>query len=129
MSTNSSIAIKNLDGTITGIYCHWDGYLEGVGNKLVKHYDTKEKVNALIALGDISVLGETSECPDGHSFQNPVKGCTIAYGRDRNESGVEAKTFDNYEDFLGWYEQGFDYLFEGSSWIVDGKMFNGVIED
>ena len=85
MSTRSSIAIKNPDGTITGIYCHFDGYPEGVGNKLVKFYDTKAKVNAMLALGDISVLGDTIECPDGHSFQSPAKGHTIFYGRDRKD--------------------------------------------
>jgi len=35
MATRSRIAIENQDGTVTSIYCHFDGYLSGVG-KLLK---------------------------------------------------------------------------------------------
>lgn len=72
--------VKN-DATYMGIYCHYDGYLnEGVGDTLLKHYDTKEKVMNLIACGYCSgivpnvasyyALGEPTKkywkeiCPD-----------------------------------------------------------------
>jgi hypothetical protein len=47
MSTRSRIAIENHHGTVTSIYCHFDGYLEGVGKKLFNHYDREktEKTN------------------------------------------------------------------------------------
>lgn len=44
MSTNSTISIKRADGTQTSIYCHWDGYIEGVGVTLQLAYNTAEKV-------------------------------------------------------------------------------------
>jgi len=28
MATRSNIGIVNEDGSVTGIYCHWDGYPE-----------------------------------------------------------------------------------------------------
>jgi hypothetical protein len=71
MATRSRIAIENQDGTVSSIYCHFDGYLSGVGKKLFNHYD-KEKLEKLIELGDISSLGESTED-------------TVAYCRDRGE--------------------------------------------
>ena len=71
MATRSRIAIENQDGTVKSIYCHFDGYLDGVGKKLFEHYD-REKTEKLMELGDISVLKE--------STLN-----TIAYHRDRGE--------------------------------------------
>lgn len=58
MATRSTIAIENLDGTVSQVYCHWDGYLEGVGATLLKHYNTREAVQKLISGGAISSLGE-----------------------------------------------------------------------
>lgn len=43
------------------IYCHFDGYIEGVGSMLDANYDTIDKVNALFKLGDISSLKATVE--------------------------------------------------------------------
>jgi len=61
MSTRSRIGIVNKDGTVRSIYCHFDGYPEGVGETLRKHYNTPEKINELLDLGDISTLGEFYE--------------------------------------------------------------------
>lgn len=58
MATRSTIAIEHEDGTISQVYCHWDGYLEGVGATLLKHYNTREAVQKLISGGAISSLGE-----------------------------------------------------------------------
>jgi hypothetical protein len=56
MSTRSRIGIENQDGTTTSIYCHFDGYISGVGKLLKEYYTTQAKVKALIKLGDISSL-------------------------------------------------------------------------
>ena len=71
MATRSRIAIENQDGTVQSIYCHFDGYIDGVGTTLFTHYD-REKLKSLIELGDISSLGESTEN-------------TVAYARDRGE--------------------------------------------
>ncbi|MUN83853.1 hypothetical protein EZ054_13565 [Enterococcus faecalis] len=31
MGTRTAIFKEQADGTYQGIYCHWDGYIEGVG--------------------------------------------------------------------------------------------------
>ena len=57
MGTRSSIAIKH-NNVVRAIYCHWDGYLEHNGYILHQHYQNSVKVNRLISLGHLSVLGE-----------------------------------------------------------------------
>lgn len=59
MATRSLIGLQEKDGTIKYVYCHWDGYLEGVGAMLLKHYNTESKLRELLSRGDISTLGET----------------------------------------------------------------------
>ena len=57
MSTRSNISIKRKNGTYDKIYCHSDGYLEYNGRILDTFYKDEQKINNLINLGDISVLG------------------------------------------------------------------------
>jgi hypothetical protein len=90
MSTRSRIAIEKQDGTVKSIYCHFDGYVDGVGKTLFNHYD-KEKLEKLIELGDISVLKESTEN-------------TVAYHRDRGED-LHTTSYLSVE---GLFENGFN---------------------
>ena len=56
MGTRSYIARQIGDDQYLTIYCQLNGYPEDTGATLVKHYDTSEKVNALLALGDLYYL-------------------------------------------------------------------------
>ena len=108
MATRSTIAIRNEDGTVTGIYCHWDGYIEHNGRILVENYNTEEKVRELLALGHLSKLGiTTDECK--------------AYGRDMQEEGQEAVTYQNRAVFFIVRRQEYNYIFERGvdCWMVD----------
>ena len=122
MGTRSTIAIQNEDGTVTGIYCHWDGYTSHNGRILAENYTTEEAVRELIALGDLSSLGETVGTK--HDFNNAPRGECNAYGRDRGETDVEAKIYASYSDFLEVMGQEYDYLFTpGKGWTV--RYFSG----
>ena len=56
---DSNIGIKsNVDGVISVIYCHSDGYLEHVGRTLIDHYTDPIKIKCLMELGDLSSLGK-----------------------------------------------------------------------
>jgi hypothetical protein len=119
MATRSTIARKVGD-TIQSIYCHWDGYPDGVGATLKEHYTTVEKIDALMALGDISVLG--AQIGSKKDFEIGVLNdeC-LAYGRDRGEDGTEAKVHDTYIDFVNYrVDQGckYSYLWNGTAWEV-----------
>ena len=85
MSTRSRIAVMHGE-RVKSIYCHYDGYPEGVGRTLLEHYDSA-KANNLVALGDISVLRPriNPDLFEFHSFENPVEDITVFYNRDRGE--------------------------------------------
>ena len=104
MATRSTIAMADGD-YIKAIYCHYDGYPEGVGVTLSNFYNDSDKVAELIALGDISTLDEFV-VPVGtqHSFGTPEIGVTVAYGRDRQETGVEPRYFTTVENWLESYD-------------------------
>lgn len=58
MATRSYIGIQKND-KVECIYCHHDGYLDGVGLVLVNCYKSLEKAEALIALGHISSISKS----------------------------------------------------------------------
>lgn len=57
MATRSTIALEFADGTVQQIYCHWDGYLDGVGAELQAGYMDPFKLRDLIDAGDTSTIG------------------------------------------------------------------------
>lgn len=120
MSTRSTIGIENGDGTTTYIYCHSDGYLDYNGRMLIEHYNTKERVEALVALGDLSSLDET------------IAAC-IAYHRDRGEKFRQSKILSNHYNIQSmnndcWAD--FVYLWKDGEWLyqeqryIDGEFFS-----
>lgn len=58
MSTRALIAKELKNGKYKTIYCHSDGYPKGVGKTLLTEYNTEEKLDALLDLGDLSILGK-----------------------------------------------------------------------
>jgi hypothetical protein len=142
MGTRSGIGLVERDaaGKVTrvrGIYCHWDGYLEHNGVILAGCYKTPEKINALLDLGSISVLRDG--VGEKHDFDNlerdspqRVHGWTTAYGRDRGETGTEAKVFSGpkamsqFRDTFKECWAEYLYLFDKGKWYwgkPDGKRW------
>lgn len=121
MSTRSAIGIKNEKGQIKAVYCHNDGYPEHNGRILVSHYNTIEKVKELLALGDLSSLGErvNPNKYEEHSFDNRVRDITVAYHRDRGEGLIKAKTFNNVGEVIAYFDwSSYIYIFEDGEWYV-----------
>ena len=121
MSTRSTLTLKQeVNGIICykTIYCHFDGYPEHHFPILMKHYDTIEKVEELINLGSLSILDESSDCPEDHSFDNAIKGYCVAYHRDRGEDWKNCyprvkPTFEECQ------KEEYNYLFEdGYGWSL-----------
>ena len=117
MATRSRIGMEMPNGKVKSIYCHHDGYPEGVGATLQEHYTNPEKVEALIALGDISVLSENVAPREGqersqHSLSlNPVAGVTIAYHRDRGEKFYAPRIDASVEAFSQSDIEEYGYVF------------------
>jgi hypothetical protein len=123
MGTRSTIAIKHGE-RIKAVYCHWDGYLDHNGKILLENYNST-KANFLIALGDISSLGE--EIGEKHSFDfRPKEGSeestwTTFYGRDRGEEGVEFKSFGSEAEWMDHYDNAgaeYYYIMDAGVWYV-----------
>jgi hypothetical protein len=116
MATRSFIARYNPDtNDYTAIYCHWDGYPEGVGVTLRDHYTTDEKVKFLIDNGDISSLRDTVVETAEDSYKN--RG-------DRNTDSRTFKTLDEMMDYYRhmWCEYG--YLWESDATWYGFKVGN-----
>lgn len=128
MATRSTIAIRNADMTVTGIYCHWDGYLSNNGKILVENYTDEAKVRELIALGNISSLGK--EIGTKHDFDKAPDNECNAYGRDRGERDQEAKNYPFWDALIGNDGEEYNYLFvPGEGWYVEYYGRYGKVVD
>ena len=142
MATRSTIALLRDNGTVAKVYCHWDGYLENNGELLVKHYDTPEKIEALLAHGDISSLGKV--IGEKHPFETDARDklagellmellerarqeeWTTFYGRDRGETGTEAKVYKDLGDYEANAQfEEFNYCFIFGTWYY--VSYDGVV--
>jgi hypothetical protein len=116
MATRSTISIKTKTGFKT-IYCHWDGYPSNNGRLLLDYYNSPEKANELILLGDLSSLREKIH-PDPnqrHDFEHPQPDVCIYYGRDRGEKDTEPQQVSRAEKFPDRW-QDYDYMYDGEQW-------------
>lgn len=142
MSTRSAIAWYD-PALKTGmsVYCHFDGYLSGVGQTLLDYYNDESRVKRLVSLGDLSYVekfldtGEyakaynvKAKAVNAHSFDNPWPHVTVAYGRDRGEHDVDAHVWNNVdsvsdllsslEKFYDWSEFLYVYDVLSGKWVV-----------
>jgi hypothetical protein len=120
MATRSAIAVMHGD-RVKGVYCHWDGYPEGVGVTLINHYDNT-KANHLVALGNISSLApEIGEQHPFSSLESDLSrdeydqrygNMTTFYGRDRGEEEQEWQSFASLDEFVQNFEHmGCEYFY------------------
>jgi len=115
MSTRSYIGVQNQDGSIVSIYCHFDGYPEGVGATLLQSWTDPDRLHDLMGLGDLSILG--SELGEQHDFDQhsrveEQRTWCLAYGRDRGEQNVAAHIYPTQAAFLdGSYHHSTDYTY------------------
>lgn len=87
MATRSMICKVYTDGSVEGIYCHWDGYPDHQLPLLKGHYTTDGAIQDLLALGDLSSLGASPQTCE-------------AYHRDRGEPFIPSHTFSSLSDLL-----------------------------
>ncbi len=125
MSTRSRIGIENADGTVSSIYCHSNGYPSGVGKVLSSYYTDREKVQALIELGDLSILDERLTPTPGtpHSFDGlRESGVVVAYHRDRKEDLRSPRVDEGLTEFKDSDVEEYGYVFtlDGEWYCIEG---------
>lgn len=114
MSTRSYINIELPDGQMLGIYCHWDGYLEGVGQTLVDFWGDRTKAEELFKHGDVSSLGDT------------IDDCEF-YSRDRGEEINPARIITEEQMRDSWAEYFYLYRLD-DNWYVK-TAYNDIEKD
>jgi len=120
MATRSRIGKQLEDGSIKFIYCHWDGYPEHNGVILKEHYTTDAKVDELLALGDLSILGEEiGEQQDFDILSTHNDKWCLAYGRDRGQDPEEIKAIvvGSLEEMI---EEEYHYVWNNGKWHCYG---------
>lgn len=113
MSTRSTIGIRHEDGSVTKIYCHWDGYIEHNGAILQRYYNTAEKIEPLLALGNLSVLGP-KPVPDDTWESRDFERCKPYTLRGEEWGQASPSQMEEY-----------NYLFDESegAWIVTRETY------
>jgi hypothetical protein len=135
MGTRSTIALEYADGSVEQIYCHNDGYVSYNGKVLFQYYSDPFKLQKLIDLGDISVLGvdigvkmDFDACMQ-YNDQNQALQCRI-YGRDRDED-VNKDKFADFADYVENHEyQEYEYILRtDGKWYVKSYHFDYIEMD
>ena len=118
MGTRSTIAIEFADGSVSQVYCHWDGYLSNNGMILQTSYMDPFKVRALVDLGGFSSLRDTVE--------ETAESAYTQRGEDKDVN----RYMNIYEYFAECQQEEFDYILRNvdgvATWFVrcyatDGK--------
>ena len=115
MATRSTIAFHNSNtNRVEQIYCHFDGYFEGVGQTLQENYNDSEAAASIVVNGDMSYLSETVDS-------------TMFYHRDRGDKWmyVRPEVFDNMSHYINSaHMEEYNYLFTDNKWNI---VINGTI--
>ena len=110
MSTRGRLGIELSDGSILSIYNHFDSYPEGLGVKLVEHFNTKEKVQELIDMGDISCIWTNA------GFNNETLPETGPLPYSARGEDCPPRLDANKYDYLAEGEE-YAYLFTNGEWV------------
>jgi len=82
--TRSQVGKIDKNGKITSVYVHYDGYPDYMV-PMIKNYD-KKGVDQLLDLGKAGISVLDKEIGKKQDFNNPKRGWTLFYGRDRGEN-------------------------------------------
>jgi len=110
MSTRSLIAYQSEAGFVESAYCHFDGYISGVGSMLDKNYQDEKKIRELIQRGDFSSL-----CPNiGEiKFYEPLH--KVVVNCHNSEWGFVDSAEPLYHEYLYLFKEGYWYVSESKS--------------
>jgi hypothetical protein len=138
-ATRSQVGIIDKNGKVTSTYVHYDGYPQYMRPLLTKGFKTGAKVVQLLKTDKgigISVLDTDIDGAEGHSFEKPVDGQTIFYGRDRGEpaskSGFIKADASKSDRWISGYLRAAKT--RGAEWVYlydmrDNKWYHSKVTD
>lgn len=105
MATRSRIGFETASGAVTHIYCHFDGYIEGVGLALIEDHNDVNKAHSLVSGGACrSILNRVVDGPrevvrfyptEGH---RPLAGLEAKWSKDRKTYKQDgAEQYEEYQ--------------------------------
>lgn len=128
MSTNSLI-VRKVEAGFRGVYCHSSGKPRHNGRTLADHYTEPEKVDRLIAGGNMSWLGrETGDASTfnpprnipfrDENYRQPDYHICSFYTRDWRQHGEAAKTWPTLDAAIQTY-RGVEwlYVYDDGRWL------------
>lgn len=128
MSTHCGIGIKRKSGKVDATYCHFDGYLSGVGAKLRRYFTTPEAVSELVGKGDIRSINDDGSV---EVFDDEVGFDTKSFRSLQDflndDLGTEEHTYVFDEDTNKWYYLGMEE--DEDSMTYDDNMGMYVLDD
>jgi len=110
MSTRSRIGIQLADDSILSVYCHYDGYPEFNGVKLIENFKSYEKAAELIDGGDMSCLWTNT------GWNNEVLPTTGALYYSSRGEDCPPRIDANLGKYLANNEE-YAYLFVNGKWV------------
>ena len=116
MATRSRIGIQLADESILSVYCHWDGYPEFNGAKLVEHFNSHDAAAELIDGGEISALW-TDETVRDASGATKIQACGPLYFSERGEDCPPRIDADLCEYLLPDVGEEYHYIFRNGEWV------------
>ncbi len=131
MSTQALIGKLLPDGRVRYIYLHQDGYFSHAGRILRTFYRTERRLDALLALGNLSGLGPTPYGKDASTDRALDKVRCRAYIRDfgreekeeRAATAADRELFSLQNDIVYLYDRGRWYhIYEGAATDITSPL-------
>lgn len=110
MSTRAYIARETKAGEVEFIYNHFDGDPEYLGRMLKRCYRTRDKVEALLAVGDISYIRERPDLLE----------------RARGGKMAEVMPERRFRDMTAYRQIDYVYVFKRGRWIAFDARMNEI---
>ena len=110
MGTRSRIGIQLADDSILSIYCHYDGYPEFNGVKLVENFNSRDAATELIDGGDMSSLWTNA------GWSNEVLPATAPLYYSSRGHDTPPRLDATLGKYLGDNEE-YAYLFANGKWV------------
>ena len=110
MGTRSRIGIQLANESILSVYCHYDGYPEFNGVKLIENFNSYDKASELIDGGNMGCLWTNA------GWKNEVLPTTGAlYFSSRGED-ISPRLDSNLKEYLSKGEE-YAYIFKDGEWV------------
>ena len=129
MGTRCVIALEKADASVDAVYCAMDGYPEGVGATLHRHYQSRNNVAKLMELRALNSLGATPEEPINYwdtgtptgdpdrTFKMLQEHCVIHPNRPDLWEELQCSSTVQLEQMLRNSQFRHAYLWSGDHWM------------